>query len=232
MEHYAALVRPVIDRVYVSMRAAARPHTIAVVERMGLKPGFVSSFYFGLLARPMPAAAFAAATTYSGSDMTEELEQGIAAVDVDGTWQLTDSGRALGLTFQLAIAEGAQEFWADRAGALPRLADLLGILLEGGAASGGPAFTALSPAYEPRDASATLLVSSRLGSLRHHRADAHRAAWRATGVTLAELHALPADSPQRVAIEEETNRRDAPIYKSLSVSERIEFVALLGALPG
>ncbi len=76
---YAALVRPALDRVYIGVRNAAREHTRRVVESTGLRPGFVLSFYFGLLARPGPAAAFAAVTTYSGADMTEELDQAILA---------------------------------------------------------------------------------------------------------------------------------------------------------
>jgi hypothetical protein len=234
---YAALVRPAIDRVYTGLRAAARDHTRQVVEQTGLRP-FIGSFYFGLLARPMSAAGFAAATTYSGSDMTDELEQGIAVVDEAGNWELTASGRALALALQQAIAAGAQEFWGGERiatmpglAALPRLADLLGKLLTAGAATGGPAFTALSPVYEPADASPALLVTSRLGALRHHRADAHRAAWAAAGLTLPELLALP-DGAQRQAIEEETNRRDAPIYAALSEPERWELLAILAGLPG
>jgi hypothetical protein len=232
MEQYAALVRPVIDRVYTSARRAARPHVTEVIEQMGLRPGAIVGSYFGLLARPMPVDSFRAATTYRGSDMTEELAQGITMVGADGALHLTGSGRALGLALQLAIAEGAQELWADRADTLPRIADLLGRLLEVGAATGGPAFAALSPAYEPDCASPAVLVTSRIGSFRHHRADAHRASWHAAGVTLDELLAMPADSPRRIVIEEDTNRRDAPIYGALTAKERVEFLALLGALPG
>jgi hypothetical protein len=235
---YAALIRPVIDRVYVGMRAAVRDRTQQVVEQTGLRPGFSISFYFGLLARPMSAAGFAAATTYSGSDMTDELEQGIAVVDGFGTWELTATGRALALALQRAIADGAEEFWNNKhiatmpgLAVLPRLAELLGTLLQAGAATGGPAFAAMSPVYEPADASPALRVTSRMGALRHHRADAHRAAWAAAGLTLPELLALP-DGPQRQAIEEETNRRDAPIYQALSEQERWEFLAILAALPG
>ena len=47
----------------------------------GLRPGLNTSFYFGLLARPMPAAAFAAVTAYSGADMSDELAQDVMAVD-------------------------------------------------------------------------------------------------------------------------------------------------------
>lgn len=59
---YAALVRPALDRVYSAMRTAARERCRRVSEQTGLRPGLNSSFYFGLLARPMPAAAFAAVT--------------------------------------------------------------------------------------------------------------------------------------------------------------------------
>ncbi|HEU5110231.1 MAG TPA: hypothetical protein VFT95_16950, partial [Micromonosporaceae bacterium] len=82
---FAARIRPVIDRVYVGFRGAARDHVLALYGERGLRPGFEVSFYFGLLARPMPADAFAAATTYSGADMTDELAQGVAEVDAEGT---------------------------------------------------------------------------------------------------------------------------------------------------
>jgi hypothetical protein len=61
---YGALIRPVIDRVYVGVRAAARDRIQAVYQRFELRPGFESSFYFGLLARPMPKDALAAALVY------------------------------------------------------------------------------------------------------------------------------------------------------------------------
>jgi hypothetical protein len=236
---YAALVRPALDRVYVSMRATAREHTRLVVEQTGLQPGFVVSFYFGLLARPTSAAGFAAVTTYSGSDMTEELEQGIMTVDEAGDWSLTGTGRSLALALQQAIADGAQEQWARThiatmpgLAALPRLADLLGVLLQAGRASGGPAFNAAVPVFEPPGASYALQVSTRMGALRHHRGDAHRAAWAAAGVTLEQLHAMSPDDPLRMAIEEDTNRRDGRIYEALTEAERWEFLALLAALPG
>lgn len=51
-------------------------------------------------------------------------------------------------------------------------------------------------------------------------------------VSLDEPRGLPEQSPARVAIEEETNRRDAPSYQALSEAEWWELIALLGALPG
>ncbi|GHJ46798.1 hypothetical protein Cs7R123_41400 [Catellatospora sp. TT07R-123] len=235
---YAATVRPAIDRVYSSMRRASMPHARALAERTGRSPGFGISFYFGLLARPMDAAGFAAATTYSGADMSTEVEQGVAWRSPDGAWHLTDTGRELVLEFQQVLADAAQEHWAQTTlptmpglAALPRLAELLAVLLEAGRATGGPAFTTLTPVYEPEGASDALRVCSRLGALRHHRADAHRAAWAAAGLTLEQLRALDPDSPARRAIEDDTDRRDAPVYQALSAEQRLEFLGLLAALP-
>ncbi|WP_092383734.1 hypothetical protein [Micromonospora phaseoli] len=236
---YAALIRPVIDRVYVGLRSTGRDRMRAVYDRYDVRPGFETSFYFGLLARPMTADSFAAATTYSGSDMSGELEQGIAEVDTDGTWRLTERGREVALAVQRALGDWAEEFWDRKPIAtmpglaiVPRLADLVGRLLAAGQATGGPAFRAMTPVYEPSDATPTVRLTSRLGALRHHRADAHRAAWAAAGLTLAQLRALTLQDPQRQTIEEATNRLDEPIYQALSASERDELLAGLGALPG
>ncbi len=235
---YAALVRPVIDRVYVAARAASRDRVLACYERLGLRPGLETSFYFGLLARPMPADGFAAATTYSGSDITDELAQGVIVIDPDGSVRLTERGREAALAAQAAVADGASELWQHQPiatmpglAAVPRLGDLVSRLLVAGQATGGPAFRAMVPVYEPPEASPALRLTTRLGALRHHRADAHRAAWAGAGLTLEQLRALD-DLPRRQAIEDETNRLDAPIYAALSDRERLELLAGLAALPG
>ncbi|MDG4787050.1 hypothetical protein O7626_14110 [Micromonospora sp. WMMD1102] len=236
---YAALIRPVIDRVYVGVRSTGRERIQAVYDQYQVRPGFESSFYFGLLARPMAADSFAAATTYSGSDMTDELEQGIAEVDANGAWRLTERGRDVALAVQRAYGDWAAEFWDRKLidtmpglAVVPRLADLVGRLLKAGRATGGPAFRAMAPVHEPANASAPLRLTSRLGALRHHRGDAHRAAWTAAGLTLAQLQAMPPNDPRRQTIEDETNRRDEPIYEALSPREKDELLAGLGALPG
>jgi hypothetical protein len=210
---YAALLRPVLDRVYVGLRAASADRVRAVYRRFGLRPGFERDFYFGLLARPMPAAGFAAVISYHGGDMTGELAQGTAEVDAEGTWRLTGLGRELAAALQLAIGEGAEDLWARRPietmpgpAAVPRLAELDG-------------------------ASPALRLTTRLGALRHHRADAHRAAWVAAGLTAAQIREL-AGGPLRRSIEDETNRLDEPLYACLSAPERLELLAGLGALPG
>jgi hypothetical protein len=153
---YAALIRPVIDRVYMGLRSAGEDRIQAVYDEFKVRRGFECSFYFGLLARPMPAGSFAAATTYGGSDMTGELEQGVAEVDAEGTWRLTGLGRELALAVQSAYGEWAAEFW-DRTlietmpglAVVPRLAELVGRLLAAGRVTGGPAFWAAAPVYEP-----------------------------------------------------------------------------------
>jgi hypothetical protein len=235
---YAALIRPVIDRVYVAVRRASRERVRDAYRQLGLRPGFESSFYFGLLARPMPPDGFAAATTYSGSDMTIELEQGVAAQEPDGSWALTAVGRELALDVQRTVAEEAERFWEIKPIAtlpglavVPRLSELVGRLLTAGLATGGPAFRAMVPVYEPPAAPPAMCLTTRLGALRHHRADAHRAAWSAAGLSLDELLALE-DGALRRRIEEDTNRRDEPIYAGLSPAERLELLAGLGALPG
>jgi hypothetical protein len=236
---YAALIRPVIDRVYVGMRSAGRDRIQAVYDNYKIRPGFEGSFYFGLLARAMPADSFAAVTTYSGPDMTDELAQGVADVDADGTWRLTALGRDLALAVQRAYGDWAAEFWDRKLietmpglTVVPRLAELVGRLLQAGQATGGPAFQAMTPVFEPPDAAPALRLSTRLGALRHHRGDAHRAAWDTAGLTLSQLRALPANSPQRQAVEDETNRLDDSIYQALTPRERDELLAGLGALPG
>ncbi len=225
---YCALVRPPIDRVYSSVRMAARPR---VREAIGHRvPGLLTDFHFGLLARPMPAAAFKALTIYRDGDVREELAAGLITVDGDGTIALTETGTLLALDIQCAIGDGAQEHWSRVPLAeLEELNELLGVLLK--ATTGGPAFEAMAPPYEPGDATVALRLSTRLGAFRHHRADAHRAAWQGAGVTLDQLRAMSPDRPERIAIEEETNRRDEPIYEALTEAQRWKFLAVLARLP-
>jgi hypothetical protein len=235
---YAGQLRPVLDRVYATARIAGRDRVRSVYHELGLRPGLELDFYCGLLQRPMPADAYAAVTTYDRLDPARALDQGTATVDAEGTWRLTATGRELALAVQRAVGEGAEELWSRRPIAtmpgltvLPRLIDLVGRLLEAGHATGGPAFRALAPVYEPDDASPAVRLTTRLGALRHHRADAHRSAWRDAGLTVEEISALP-DGPRRRAVEDETNCLDEPIYAALTTDERLELIASLGALSG
>ncbi len=132
------------------------------------------------------------------------------------------------------VGATAAEVWSRRPiGTLPgpdavdRLCELTGRLLAAGRATGGPAFAAMAPPFEEGGDSVPQVLMSRLGALRHHRADAHRAAWAAAGLTAEQVRR----EPPRPAVEADTDRRDEPVYAALSPSERWEFLAVLGALP-
>lgn len=234
---FAAVVRPVIDRLHVSVRHGARPALREAYAGLGLeRPGFETNLYYGLLARPMSAEALADALAYAGTDGSYELEHGLVRRDEDGAWHLTDLGRtAAEANFRL-IGEAAERIWSytpietmPGLACLDRLSELTGRLLEAGTASGGPVFGAMTPVFEPEGASAAARLTVRLAGLRHHRADAHRAAWRAAGLTVDQVKELP-EGPERAAIEAETNRRDEPVYVVLDADERLELLGGLGAL--
>ncbi|GAA0984428.1 hypothetical protein GCM10009551_032630 [Nocardiopsis tropica] len=227
---YAGLVRPVIDRVHMGVRALALPRLLPLYERWGRDPGFETSLYAGLLARPMGAAAFAAASVYARKPIAPE----IADTDADGTRTLTPLGREVALAVQEVVGAAAEELWSvgvpPNRVSVERLCELTGRLLEAGAATGGPAFGAMSPPYEPEGAGAALVLTSRLSALRHHRGDAHRAAWAAEGLSVEEVRELTG-GPLWERIEADTNRRDEPVYAVLSEAERWEFASGLGSLP-
>lgn len=95
----------------------------------------------------------------------------------------------------------------------------------------GAAFGAVAPPYEPDGTPPGVLLLNRLAALRHHRADAHAAAWLAAGHTARSIREL-APGPERLAIEQETDRRAAGPYAVLSPEERLCLLADLAALPG
>jgi hypothetical protein len=92
---FAAVVRPVIDRLHVSVRFAARPALREAYAEAGLaRPGFETNLYYGLLARPISAQALADALVYQGVDGSFELESGLARHEA-GVWHLTERGRTM-----------------------------------------------------------------------------------------------------------------------------------------
>lgn len=232
---YAAVVRPVIDRVHVSLRHAVRPEVKAVYARRGLTPGLEIDAYAALLDHPVPEAAMAARMVYWPFDPVAAEAPGLVE-RIDGHWHLTDQGRAVTAEADAAFAAVAERLWSYRPSpsmpgleAVDAVLPLVTRLLEAGQVTGGPVFKALTPVWEPEGASASALLNTRLEALRHHRADAHRAAWAAAGLTVEEVQAL-APGPEREAIEVETNRLDAPIYEVLDDDERLVLLGGLGAL--
>jgi hypothetical protein len=233
---YAAVIRPVIDRVHVSLRNACRMEVRELYGRRGLTPGVEIDAFAALMDHPVPEAALAARMVYWPFDPDAAEAPGLVE-RVDGHWHLTASGRELAVEVDRILAETAERLWSFRPSpSLPGLAaveavlPLVGRLLEAGRASGGPVFRAMTPVWEPAGASPSALLVSRLEALRHYRADAHRAAWGAAGLTAEGIQAL-GPGPERDAIEAETNRLDGVVYEALDADERLVLLGGLGALP-
>jgi hypothetical protein len=232
---YAAVVRPVIDRVHVSLRRAVRPEVKDLYARRGLTPGLEIDVYAALLDHPVPEAVVAARMAYWPFDPDAAEAPGLVE-RIDGCWHLTDLGREVAVEADRVFAATAERLWSYRPSpSMPGLAAVEAVLplvtrlLEAGQVTGGPVFRALTPVWEPEGASPSALLNTRLEALRHHRADAHRAAWGAAGLTVDQIQALET-GPEREAIEVETNRLDAPVYEVLDDDERLVLLGGLGAL--
>jgi hypothetical protein len=189
-----------------------------------------------LLAREVTAAGLAAVYRYRDADDVRRDAEGLRAAGLigksgDDGIQATEHGRTVLTEMYKVSAEVAGELWAGQEGSLAGLADLAGRLVHAALATGGEAYTAMAPPYEPAGAAAGPLLHTRLSVLRYHRADAHAAAWQAAGLTSAAIRQLPA-GPTRDAIEADTNRRAGLPYATLSPDERITLLGGLAALPG
>jgi hypothetical protein len=149
----------------------------------------------------------------------------------EGAIEATEAGRAVLAGMYQAGAEVTGQLWGQHGDALAGLNDLAGRVVQAGLATGGGAYLALAPPYEPADATVGVLLHHRLSVLRYHRADAHAAAWQATGLTGEVMMQLPA-GPVRATIEAETNRRAGVPYATLSADERVALLAGLATLPG
>jgi len=189
-----------------------------------------------LAARTVTAAGIAAVYRYRDPDEVRgDLDRlraaGLIEPAGDGAIAATETGRAVLAGMYQAGAEVTGQLWGQHGDALTGLSDLAGRVVQAGLATGGDAYLALAPPYEPADATAGVLLHHRLSVLRYHRADAHAAAWQATGLTSEAMMQLPA-GPVRAAIEAETNRRAGVPYATLSADERVALLAGLAALPG
>jgi hypothetical protein len=223
---YAARIAPLLDRAYVTLRRAAGPDTRTVVVAAGhtfAAIGLLADVYLAILDHPIPRSGLLAVGRYAKPG---EVEDAVAAsadagLVTDGDpVALTGAGRDLMLAFADTIAAHA----APAAG----VTTMLGTLIEAARADAGPGLTAMTPPYEPEGCTEAMRYAHRLGAFRHHRADAHAAAWAAHGLTAAEMLALD-DGELRRAIEDDTNRRDDPVYDVLSPAERRSLMTLLGS---
>jgi hypothetical protein len=238
-DRYAPLIAPVVERLTLAVVNKAMARAAGTPVPHAAAPGamrMLGQLRTALLARSVTAAGLGAVYRYrDADDVLGDVEGLLAAGLIDKTdddaIQPTGTGRAVLTGMYKVSADVAGESWASQAGSLAGLSDLAGRLVHAALATGGPAYTAMAPPYEPADATAALLLHTRLSVLRYHRADAHAAAWQAAGLTSVTMRQLPA-GPSRDAIEAETNRRAGVPYATLSPDERITFLAGLAALPG
>jgi hypothetical protein len=233
---FAPLIAPVIERLTLTVVQEAMTRAAGTPVAGAAPPDamrMLGQLRIALLARPVTAAGLAAVYRYRVAEDIRCDVDGLRAaglIDVagDGAIAATDRGRAV-LTQMYQVTAGiARELWAGHGG-LDEVSDLTGRVVQAALASGGPAYATMAPPYEPADATAELLLHTRLSALRYHRADAHAAAWQAarlTSTTTIELAAGPA----RDAIEAETNRRNGLAYATLSRDERAALLASLAAL--
>ncbi|MEC3980255.1 helix-turn-helix domain-containing protein [Amycolatopsis sp. H20-H5] len=84
--------------------------------------------------------------------------------------------------------------------------------------SEGPVFAGMAAASPDESRESRLFEA--LFALRHHRADAHAAAWLAEGLTADAVRALTDDDPLRKRIETVTDRVASRAYRHLTVEQR------------
>jgi 8-oxo-dGTP diphosphatase len=161
--------------------------------------------------------------------LAANAEAGMLDIDGSGAFRATPRGHEFLRALRAHQAQALAQWWAGQPAA--EGVRLLGPVLEAAGDTGGPAWHANAPVYEPPGTSAELLLLDRMGTLRYHRADAHAAAWRAAGLSAAQMRAL-ADGELREAIERRTNELAAPPYAVLAPDERAELLDALRGLRG
>ncbi|SCE71622.1 hypothetical protein GA0074695_0532 [Micromonospora viridifaciens] len=241
---FAGLVAPAIDRVFLAGMLAGRDGGAELSARYGgpAATGFLVDFRTRL-ATPggtVSGPGFAALTRYRDPAacqrvLDKQVAYGMLQRLPDGGCCATDRGLAFLSELWQVHAGVTAELWAGHEDRVGRLVTALGrvlvyalVLTE----SDEPgAFAAMAPPHEPEGSPAGVLLLNRLGTLRYHRADAHAAAWTAAGHTATSIAALP-PGPERLAIEQETDRRAADPYAVLTAEERLAMLADLAALPG
>ncbi|MGK5737812.1 hypothetical protein [Micromonospora sp. URMC 103] len=245
---FAGLVAPAVDRAFAAGLQAGRDRGAAgLSQRYGgpAATGFLVEFRTRL-AEPggiVDEPGFAAVTRYRDAAecrraLDKQVAYGMLHRRPDGGIAATERGLAfLGELWGLQ-AEVTAELWAGHEERVVRLVEAFGRLLAYALVldaerpdAAGAAFAATAPPYEPDGTPPGVLLLNRLGTLRHHRADAHAAAWSAAGHTARSVAALP-PGPERLAIDLETDRRAAGPYAVLTAEERLTVLADLAALPG
>jgi hypothetical protein len=258
-EAFASLIAPAIDRVFRGgMRVGWERGGRELLDRHGGSEtvGWLIEFRtaLGWPGREVSPMGFATVTRYRdagecGRSLAAAAERGALELTAAGRFRATERGHEFLRELYEHQATAKAEHWAGHEDRVEGLLEPVGRVLEAAlapvldgtatngrtastaAGTGGGAFVAMAPPYEPAGTCPGVLLLNRLGTLRYHRADAHAAAWTAAGLTAAGVAEM-APGPERDAIEAETNRRAAPPFAALSAPERLAFLADLAALPG
>ncbi|MET7966125.1 hypothetical protein [Micromonospora sp. NPDC005305] len=239
---FAGLVAPAVDRTFVAGMLAGRDGGGAELSSRYGGPaatGVLVEFRTRLAAPggTVDAPGFAAVTRYRDPAalrraLDKQVAYGMVQRFPDGGFCATERGLAFLAELFGVHAEVTEELWAGHDERVERLVSALGRVLAHAVVSAGPgAFATMAPPHEPDGTPPGVLLLNRLGTLRYHRADAHAEAWTAAGHTAASVAGLPA-GPERLAIEQETDRRAAGPWAVLAAGERLELLADLAALPG
>jgi hypothetical protein len=238
--HAAALIAPVVDRVFTSAMGAARDEGgRELVRRFGGPPaaGCLIEYRTRLAApggRVGPSGFAAVGRYWDPAERERALDSPTAAgmieLGADGSFVATSVGQEfLGELWALHDRMLAAR-WRGHADRVARLLEPMGKLVAHGAQSGGRAFATMAPPFERPGSSAGTRLLNLLGTWRYHRADAHALAWSTAGQTAASIQQL-GPGPERTRIEEETNRLNGRGYAVLDPRQRAELLAGLGALP-
>jgi hypothetical protein len=233
---FAGLVAPAVDRAFRSAMARPRERARDLVARYtpDHRPGPLVEFRtaLGWPGRSVTTTQAEAVLRYRDlAAFRAEIEaHPLLAVDAADAFRATDAGHEFLLGLLRVQGEVLTEAWRAHADRVNRLVHTLGRLLEAATHTGGEAFAAMAPPYEPPGVPDAAVLLNRLGTLRYHRADAHAAAWQAAGFTAATIRAEP-PGDRRAAVEAETDRLAAPPFAALDSGERLALLADLAALP-
>ena len=184
-------------------------------DRTATPEGVAATFIYGPDGFVERALADARGTGLIAPDAIRLTELGVAAVE----------------RVQTVSTAIVMEMWPDvRASDIESIAALTTKALNAAAANSGEAFRVMWPLYSPEGTPTAARLAESLTALRFHRFDAHVAAWRAAGLTAAEIQVLePGDT--RDAIEADTNERAAVPYTALNGEERQTLIDGLAGLP-
>jgi len=232
---YAAAVAAGIDRAFTAGMAHPRERGgRALVARHGgpAAVGALIEFRTSLAwpGRVVTWPQFEAITRYrdpveARASIDQHARHGTLEVDASG-FRATDAGHAFLDELYAGFAAVFAEVWPG----VDDLVELAGRVFAAAAATGGAAFAAMAPPYEPPGFPAGALLLNRIGTLRYHRADAHAAAWAAAGCTAEQIQAM-APGAERDAIESATNRLAWPPFAVLTERARAAFLDGLRKLP-